>query len=84
MPLGNTGLKLDLLLEICTTSPTGANPMLYLLVITMSLEPYNHAPPVLTLQNANKNADLNGAKNMKMTKLLDKLDTDSMPMPTLL
>lgn len=77
MPPGNTGPNQESSLEIYTMLPAGANPMpLNPVTITLK-EPSNPAPLLLTPQNANKNAELDGKILMMMTKLTDNLDTDS-------
>jgi len=68
MPLGNIGLTLVLLLEIYTTLPTGANPMLCLPVTTMLLELLNPAPLQLIPLLVNINAEMDGMFLMMMIK----------------
>jgi hypothetical protein len=80
MLLGNTGVKQELLLEICTMLPAGANPMLLLHVIITLLELLNLALLPLIPQNVKKNANQDGKTLMKMIKLLDNLDTDFITM----
>lgn len=76
MLLGNTGVKLDLLPEIYTMLPTGANHMLFPHAIITLKEPLNLALLQLKPHNANKNVELDGKILMIMTKLMVYKDTD--------